>query len=538
MSEIILSPTTCTVDHHGGLADTIEINQMLNTITPDWPEWSISPPPGLGPETVVGLIDVVDGKKTVDDCHVQPISTTPTSDVTNIVMDIKSSITKDMRRLESELVNTVNKLFLDESSRKVACLEEKLSSEKLINEILEATNKMLQEQLIITKTELENVTKCSVDSKQTTEAMEELQAMISDLRGELKCKKNQISLLESQNAKLCQDINCLQIRLSEKNEMIMKMDEKFHSMSNNYRVNLEKLNHVNREIHAEKTKEDYPNIKDIFRQSEKPPERAGNMKVQPSLDSSSEENVVYERATYTDTKKDQKDVSEVEKKTIFVIGNSHMNKLDPERLSRSYNVEKVVAYTIKEAKEAIQKISKEPDCVVFHLITNDVKNCDADECVKRMNNLVEVSLKKFRNCKIIVSLAPNRKDSVLYNNKNDVVNSNLKALYQDNEAVYCCNNNNLSNVFGKIKDRFIGKDGIHLSEDGCKMLYSNIKFAIDNLFNVKTNLRRYNVSRRPIHGSHSSNNHWHRSFGRTSSRHHNLHGPFHGRYPHHNYDRF
>ena len=347
MSEIKLSPTPCTVDHHGGLADTVEINQMLNTITPDWPEWSISPPRRLGPETVVGLIDVVDGKKTVDDCHVQPISTTPTSDVTNIVMDIKSSITKDMRRLESELVNTVNKLFLDESSRKVACLEEKLCSEKLINENLEATNKMLQEQLIITKTELENVTKCSVDSKQTTEAMEELQAMISDLRGELKSKKNQISLLESQNAKLCQDINCLQIRLSEKNEMIMKMDKKFHSMSNNYRVNLEKLNHVNREIHAEKTKEDYPNIKDVFRQSEKPPERAGNMKVQPSLDSSSEEIAVYERATYTDTKKDQKDVSEVEKKTIFVIGNSHMNKLDPERLSRSYNVEKVVAYTTR-----------------------------------------------------------------------------------------------------------------------------------------------------------------------------------------------
>ena len=253
---------------------------------------------------------------------------------------------------------------------------------------MEATNKMLQEQLIITKTELENVTKCSVDSKQTTEAMEELQAMISDLRFELKSKKNQISLLESQNAKLCQDINCLQIRLSEKNEMIMKMDEKFHSMSNNYCVNLEKFNHVNREIHAEKPKEDYPNIKDVFRQSEKPPERAGNMKVQPSLDSSSEENVVYERATYTDTKKDQKDVSEVKKKTIFVIGNSHMNKLDPERLSRSYNVEKVVAYTIKEAKEAIQKISKDPDCVVFHLITNDVKNCDADECMKRMNILL------------------------------------------------------------------------------------------------------------------------------------------------------
>ena len=89
------------------------------------------------------------------------------------------------------------------------------------------------------------------------------------------------------------------------------------------------------------------NFKDVFRQSEKPPERAGNMKVQPSLDSSSEENTVYERATYTDTKKDQKDVSEVEKKTIFVIGNSHMNKLDPERLSRSYNVEKVVAYTTR-----------------------------------------------------------------------------------------------------------------------------------------------------------------------------------------------
>ena len=41
MSEIKLSPTPCTVDHHGGLADTVKINQMLNTITPDWPEWSI-----------------------------------------------------------------------------------------------------------------------------------------------------------------------------------------------------------------------------------------------------------------------------------------------------------------------------------------------------------------------------------------------------------------------------------------------------------------------------------------------------------------
>ena len=50
-------------------------------------------------------------------------------------------------------------------------------------------------------------------------------------------------------------------------------------------------------------------------------------------------------------------------------------------------MEKVVACTL-EANEAIQKRSKEPDCVVFHVITNDVKNCDADKCVKRMTNLV------------------------------------------------------------------------------------------------------------------------------------------------------
>ena len=70
------------------------------------------------------------------------------------------------------------------------------------------------------------------------------------------------------------------------------MVEKFHSMSNNC-VNLE--NFI--------LSENYPNIKDVIKQSEMLPERTGNTKAQPSIDSSSEDNALYESATCSDARK-------------------------------------------------------------------------------------------------------------------------------------------------------------------------------------------------------------------------------------------
>ena len=163
-----------------------------------------------------------------------------------------------------------------------------------------------------------------------------------------------------------------------------------------------------------------------------------------------------------------------------------------------YNVQKVTAFTISEADVVISTFEGDsvPDCIVFHLIVNDIKHMEADECVRSMCSLVDKTMEKFPLCKIVLSHAPNRKDSEVLNNRVDVVNCQLKAIYHDHQAVKCCNNGNLSNAFGKIKDKFIARDGKHLSLEGGKMLYSNLRYAIESTLGLEHRRRPRVTSRK------------------------------------------
>ena len=187
-----------------------------------------------------------------------------------------------------------------------------------------------------------------------------------------------------------------------------------------------------------------------------------------------------------------------QKKNVLIIGNSHTNSLDPDKVSSQHNVQKVTAFTISEADVVISTFEGDsvPDCIVFHLIVNDIKHMEADECVRSMCSLVDKTMKKFNLCKIVLSHAPNRKDSEVLNNRVDVVNCQLKAIYHDHQAVKCCNNGNLSNAFGNIKDKFIARDGKHLSLEGGKMLYSNLRYAIESTLGLEHRRRPRVTSRK------------------------------------------
>ena len=61
-----------------------------------------------------------------------------------------------------------------------------------------------------------------------------------------------------------------------------------------------------------------------------------------------------------------------------------------------------------------------------------------------------------------------------------------------------CENNNLSTANSEIRNRFITTDGYHLSDEGVKMLASNLRRSIDKVLDIAQNpMRKDPRPRRP-----------------------------------------
>lgn len=62
-----------------------------------------------------------------------------------------------------------------------------------------------------------------------------------------------------------------------------------------------------------------------------------------------------------------------------------------------------------------------PAVVIFHSLTNDIKSqLDAEGCVKMMSTLIEKTLGKFPDTKIVLSLATPRMDRDDWNIKEEL----------------------------------------------------------------------------------------------------------------------
>lgn len=115
-------------------------------------------------------------------------------------------------------------------------------------------------------------------------------------------------------------------------------------------------------------------------------------------------------------------------------------------------------------------------------------------CFEEFTQLISTTQEKFPNCKLIFSCATNRRDSDLFNLKVNCINAMIQEHYHNVENVHIANSNILSRN-GIISQRFIKSDGRHLSEEGVKVLASNLRLVVEGISGL-TNTKNNNVHKR------------------------------------------
>jgi hypothetical protein len=214
------------------------------------------------------------------------------------------------------------------------------------------------------------------------------------------------------------------------------------------------------------------------------------------------------------------------KTPLLLIGTSNIKFIEPQRWLQ-YATQKVTAYTIESAVDKVNNCDSDqkPAVTIFHSLTNDIKSpLDADGCVKKMASLVDKTLDKFPDTKIIISLATPRSDNDDWNAKGELINAMIKHNYRKAENIHLCDNSNLAEL-GRPIPRLLEEDGIHLSAEGTAVLAANLKRLLDNICNIHRRRQDQTSNQRPKRKGYRNDrtNQFGRKYGRHSGGDHRSH---------------
>ena len=97
-----------------------------------------------------------------------------------------------------------------------------------------------------------------------------------------------------------------------------------------------------------------------------------------TLEKKDEELYHLKLSTYQDNATDFKEVQSKRRPArsnphVILIGTSTTRDIDPMSLSVKYTVDKYMAYTLEETATAVSNIVENPDVIIFHSLSNDVK---------------------------------------------------------------------------------------------------------------------------------------------------------------------
>ena len=170
----------------------------------------------------------------------------------------------------------------------------------------------------------------------------------------------------------------------------------------------------------------------------------------------------------------------------MLIGTSNVEGINPKQLSSKYETRKVIAYKLDDTLKVLKErdFSPNPRVVVLHSLTNSIKDKPAEECVSKLDEIVQFIHNKWSHCKVVISLATVRSDKEEHNNNVHLVNALVRTKFLKRENVLLCDNDNLA-FRGKPINRFMNSDGYHLSEQGVARLASNIKHGIEDSLGLK-----------------------------------------------------
>ena len=155
-----------------------------------------------------------------------------------------------------------------------------------------------------------------------------------------------------------------------------------------------------------------------------------------------------------------------ERKLIYILSDSMLNRIDAERLSNvNYEVKKYshggckIECMYSHLPEIFQQ---KPHVIILHVGSNNCVNSTSDKVLKELGKLKIRIQKALPFCKIYYSLPTIRMD----NSKANIIIRNLNTKVKKQNYLLVDNSN--------ISEYHIGKKGLHLNAHGIRRVASNI----------------------------------------------------------------
>lgn len=188
------------------------------------------------------------------------------------------------------------------------------------------------------------------------------------------------------------------------------------------------------------------------------------------------------------------------KPSVILIGTSNIKNIQESKLSENMQIEKYVKYTIDQTCNFVDSYvsDKIPDLVVLHSLTNDIKEYKPEQCLEKLEKLVNIIRTKWPNTRIIISLATPRKDNIQFHTNGQILNALIKQIIvtdKSNQLFYCDHSSMMYQ--GNPSDNILEDDKYHLNTQGVSFLANNLKKAMHEVLEMPIAQRRRSRSRGP-----------------------------------------
>ena len=171
---------------------------------------------------------------------------------------------------------------------------------------------------------------------------------------------------------------------------------------------------------------------------------------------------------------------------VLFIGNSHVSKIDTNKLYKNKNC---VIHCLDAGQKDIvgaenyikQSKVSDPKIIVFQVASNNLESLSAELCTNEIKTLVNLTENKYPNSKICIGEALPR----------ELQTVRLTNTYLENMKTFNRNITKIRNIHVvkhrniDLRQRNLWSDNIHLSEVGMARFIRNFKFLLNPLLNMK-----------------------------------------------------
>ena len=174
------------------------------------------------------------------------------------------------------------------------------------------------------------------------------------------------------------------------------------------------------------------------------------------------------------------------------MGTSNLKFISTQQLSDiKIKVEKVIKYRLDECQAYIDSLTKKEnrmDAIVLHLFENDIAESTPEQWMDKLSKIIEDISQKFIEAKIIISMGLLQGDGRI-NMKISKLNYLLKEKLEDVNNISLCDNRNIF-YRGNHSRGMLNADGNHLSRQGTRTLWANLKQTICKVLRITQGTRQ------------------------------------------------